>query len=69
MTVDLFQTALSSKQSGGNETNISLGFIPWTAVLFILPKSIGYFLLAYLFVQVIGSIKSLVTDDSPDAIS
>jgi len=69
MIVDLFQTALSGKQSGGSETNISLGFIPWTAVLFILPKAIGYFLLAYLFVQVIGSIKSLVTDDSPDATS
>ncbi|MEX2260902.1 MAG: hypothetical protein WD696_03070 [Bryobacteraceae bacterium] len=61
--VDFFQTLVSSKESGGRSVNIQLGFILWAAVLFILPKAIGYFLLAYLFVQVIASFKELVSGD------
>ena len=63
MGVDFFETLASSKESGGQSVNIQLGFISWAATLFILPKAIGYFLLVYLFVQIIVSFKELVTSD------
>ena len=63
MGVDFFKTLASSKESGGQNVNIQLGFLSWTAALFILPKAIGYFLLVYLFVQVIVSFKELVSSD------
>lgn len=61
--VDFFETVASSKESGNQNVNVQLGFISWAAALFILPKAIGYFLLAYLFVQVIVGFKKLVSSD------
>jgi len=63
MGVDFFKTLASSKESGGQNVNIQLGFLSWTAALFILPKAIGYFLLVYLFVQVTVRFKELVSSD------
>lgn len=60
--VDFFQTLLSSQASEGRRVNIQLGFIPWAAVLFVLPKAIGYFLLGYLAVRLIAGARELVSD-------
>jgi hypothetical protein len=65
--IDFLKTAAVSRESGGRNTTIELGFLLWAPTLYILPKALGYFLLVYLLFQLIAGFMDLVTREDPSA--